>query len=221
MRFDIATIFPDIFNSYFNESILKLAQKKKLIEINIHNLRDYTNDKHKKVDDKAFGGGPGMVVKADVVYRALKSIKCQVPNVTKPMSNVKCQMSKKKKIILLSAKGEMFNSKMAREWSKLDQLVMICGRYEGVDERVAKYLIDEEISIGDFVLLGGELPAMIIVEAVARLIPGVLGNKESLHDSGYPVYTRPEKFKNWKIPKVLLSGDHKRIEEWRRKHSKM
>ena len=205
MKFNILTIFPNIFDSYLDETILARAQKTGFVKINIHDLRDWARDKHKTVDDRVFGGGPGMVMKADVIYRALENIKFQIPN---------------SKIILLSAKGRKFDQKMAKEFSKLDQLVLICGRYEGVDERVAAHLIDKEVSIGNYVLSGGELPAMVITEAVSRLIPGVLGNKESLHDSGYPVYTRPEKFKNWKVPKVLLSGDHKKIKEWREKHTR-
>ncbi len=207
MRFEIITIFPNIFKSYFSESIIKRAQKKKLVKINIHNLRDYTNDKHKTVDDKPYGGGPGMVVRADVIYKAVKALtKLKIKN-------------EKLKIILFSAKGKKFDQKMAKRFSKLDKLIMICGRYEGVDKRVAKYIVDEEVSVGDYVLTGGEIPAMIVVDAVSRFIPGVLGKYESLEEikGSYPVYTRPEKFKKWSVPKVLLSGNHKKIEEWRKK----
>lgn len=207
MKFDIVTIFPNIFDSYFNESILKRAQKKGLIEIKTHNLRDHTEDKHKTVDDKPFGGGAGMVMKVEPIYKAVEAI----------------EKKKKNKIILLSAKGKKFNQKMARQLAKLDQLVFICGRYEGVDERVAKKIADMEVSIGDYVLTGGELPAMVIIDAVARLLPGVI-KKESLEEEShskngeleYPQYTRPENFIGWKVPKVLLSGHHKKIEEWRK-----
>jgi len=213
-KFDIITIFPDIFASYFQESIIKRAQEKKLIKINVHNLRDWTSDKHKSVDDKPFGGGAGMVLKVEPIYRAVKKLK-----------------KKNSKVILLSAKGKKFDQKMARKFSKLEQMILICGRYEGVDERVAKYVADEEISIGDYVLTGGELPAMIITDAVARLVPGVI-SKESLNEESfqtvgsleYPQYTRPEIFsskeKTWKVPKVLLSGNHKKIAEWQAKQKK-
>ena len=214
MIFDIITIFPHIFESYFSESIIKRAQKRGLIKINIHNLRDYTSDKHKTVDDKPYGGGPGMVMMVEPIFKAVSVLK---------RSKVKNQ---KLKVILFSPKGKKFDQKMAKRFSKLDRLIMICGRYEGVDERVAKHIADEEISVGDYILTGGELPAMIVVDAVTRLIPGVLGKYESLEEikGSYPAYTRPEKFypdpknkrKAWRVPKVLLSGNHKKIEEWRK-----
>lgn len=215
MKFDIITIFPNIFDSYFNESIIKRAQKKKLIEINIHNLRDYTSDKHKTVDDKPYGGGFGMVLMAEPIYKSIKKIKKE----------------KKSKVILLSAKGKKFDQKMAKKFSKLDQLILISGRYEGIDERVAKYIADEEISIGDYILTGGELPVMIVVDAVTRFIPGAI-TKGSLKEETfskekyieYPHYTRPEELiingKKRKVPEVLLSGNHKKIEEWKKKNSK-
>ena len=204
MKFDIITIFPNAFDSYFNESIVKRAQNKKLIKINIHNLRNYTTDKHKTVDDKPYGGGPGMVMMVEPIYKAVKKIKGK----------------SKAKVILFSAKGKKFDQKIAQKFSKLDRLIMICGHYEGVDERVGKYIADEEISIGDYVLTGGEIPAMVVTDAVARLIPGVLGKKESLEEikGSYPVYTRPEIFNKLKVPKVLLSGNHKKIEELRKKY---
>lgn len=219
MIFDIITIFPDIFKSYFSESIIKRAQKKHLIKVNIHNLRNYTSDKHKTVDDKPYGGGPGMVLKIEPIYKSicsiLKSSKLQKTS-SKQIPKLKFQKSKTK-IILLSPRGKRFDQKMAKRFSKLDNLILICGRYEGVDERIAKYIADEEISIGDYVLTGGEIPAMIVVDAVSRLIPGVLGKQESLEEikGSYPVYTRPEKFGKWSVPKVLLSGHHKKIKEWR------
>ena len=221
MRFDIITIFPKIFDSYFNESIIKRAQAKKLVKIKTHNLRDYTNDKHKTVDAKPYGGGPGMVMMVEPIYKAVKAlIKSEARN-PKSETNSKSKFSKSKtKTILFSAKGKKFDQKMAKRFSKLDQLIMICGRYEGVDERVAKYIADEEVSIGDYVLTGGEIPAMIVIDAVSRFIPGVLGKHESLEEikGSYPVYTRPELFnKKWQVPKVLLSGDHKKIEEWRKR----
>ena len=203
MKFDIITIFPDIFQSYFSESIIKRAQKKGLIKIKIHNLRDFTNDKHKTVDDSPYGGGPGMVMKVEPIFKAVKKIK----------------RNKGTKVILFSAKGKKFNQAMAQRFSKLNNLIMICGRYEGVDERVAKYIADEEVSVGDYVLTGGEIPAMIVVDAVSRFIPGVLGKHESLEEikGSYPVYTKPEKFNKWSVAKILLSGNHKKIEEWRKR----
>ena len=214
MKFNIITIFPKIFDSYFNESIIKRAQQKGLVEINIHNLRKYTIDLHKTVDDRPYGGGFGMILMIEPIYKAVKDIK-------------KRFKSKNSKTILLSAKGKKFDQKMAMRFSKLDQLIIISGRYEGVDERVAKHIADEEISIGEYVLTGGEVPAMVIVDAVTRLIPGVIKEgslKEESFSSiskEYPQYTRPEKIKldnkERRVPKILLSGNHKKIKEWKEK----
>jgi len=210
-NFYIITIFPEAFDSYFNSSLLKKAQEKGLIKINFINPRDFTTDKHKTVDERPFGGGPGMVMKIEPIYKAVQFSKSKVK-------------SQKLKVILFSVKGKRFEQKMAQKLAKLDQLIMICGRYEGVDERVAKYIADEEISVGDYVLTGGEIPAMIVVDSVSRFIPGVLGKHESLEEikGSYPVYTRPEcviiKGKKRTAPKVLLSGNHKKIEEWRKKN---
>ena len=217
IKFDIVTIFPNIFTSYFNESILKRAQKSGAIEINVHNLRDYTTDKHKTVDDTPYGGGAGMVLKVEPIYDCVNAIK----------SKTKSQKSKTR-TILFSAKGKTYTQKDAKRLSKYDQLIFICGRYEGVDERVAEKIADEEISIGEFVLTGGEIPAMAIVDSIARLLPGVLGNEESAKieshsKEGYlefPQYTKPEEFNKWKVPKILLSGHHAEIEKWREKKSK-
>ncbi len=222
MRFNIITIFPNIFDSYFSESILKRARDKGLIDISVINLRDFTNDTHKTVDDKPFGGGPGMILKIEPIWRCVQFLK----------SNFKSQISNhksKQRIILFSAKGKQFKQKDAKRLAKYDELILICGRYEGVDERVAKYIADEEISIGEYVLTGGEIPAMILVDAISRLIPNVLGKEESLAEESfkkdgyleYPQYTRPENFNNWKVPKILLSGNHKKIEEWRKNSSKL
>ena len=229
MRFDIITIFPEIFDFYFNHSILKKAREKGVIKIVIHNLRDFATDKHKTVDDRPFGGGRGMILKLEPIYRAVSSLR-EIKN-KKPKEK---NPNKKSKIILFTPRGKMFNQKMATQLAKLDQLILICGRYEGVDERVAKYLADEKISIGDYVLMSGDLPALIFVEAVARLLPGVIGKSELLKERftekggflEFPQYTRPEVFvpqpgMKWKVPKALLSGNHKKIEEWRRKHSKV
>jgi len=220
VKFDIITIFPKIFDSYLRESFIKRAQQKKLITINIHNLRDFTTDIHKTVDDRPYGGGLGMVLKVEPISKAVKEL-----------SSFK---KKKSKVILFTPRGKKFNQKMAYQLLKLDQIIMICGRYEGVDERVAKHIADLELSIGDYDLMGGELPAMVVMETVARLIPRVLGKPELLKERitkekgfiEYPQYTRPEFFNPkkgvyWKVPKILLSGHHKKIDEWRRKRQKV
>ena len=212
LKFDIVTIFPKIFDSYLKESLIGKAQKKKLISIKIHNLRDFTQDRHKSVDERPFGGGLGMVMKVEPICKAVKKIK----------------KSRKSKVILFTPRGKKFNQKIAYHLSKLDQVIMICGRYEGVDERVAKHVADMELSIGDFDLMGGELPAIIVTETVTRLIPGAIGKPSLLKERitkekgfiEYPQYTRPEVFKNWPVPKVLISGNHKEIEKWRKKHQK-
>lgn len=217
MKFDIITIFPSIFDSYFSESILARAQKEKIIFIDVHNLRDYTKDKHKTVDDTPYGGGAGMVMKIEPIYESVKLIK----------SKVKGQ--KKTRIILFSAKGKKYTQEDAKRLKNYDNLILICGRYEGVDERVAEHIADEEISIGDYVLTGGEIPAMVVVDSVSRLLPGVLGNPQSLDEESfnissqikkeYPQYTKPEEFNNWKIPEVLKGGNHAEIEKWRKENS--
>ncbi|MFH2136380.1 MAG: tRNA (guanosine(37)-N1)-methyltransferase TrmD [Patescibacteria group bacterium] len=218
LQFDIITIFPKIFSSYFSESIILRAQKNKLIKINIHDLRKWTTDKRKTVDDKVYGGGPGMVMKIEPIAKALRAMK----------------KNKKTKVILFSAGGKQFDNMAAMNLAeKYNRLILICGRYEGVDERVKKIIKDLgfnflEISIGPYVLTGGELPAMVLADAVARQIPGVLGKTESLEEKrlgvGVPAYTRPEIFvfknKKYTVPKVLLSGDHKKINEWREKQIK-
>ncbi len=216
MRFDIITIFPEIFDCYFQQSLLAKAQKKGLLKIEARDLRQFAKDKHKTVDDKPFGGGRGMVMKVEPIAKAV----------------AKLQKGKKTKVILFSPRGKKFNQKMASQWSKLDQLIMISGRYEGIDERVAKYIADEQVSVGDYVLMGGEAPALIVVEAVARLIPGVIGKPELVKQRitkqkgfiEYPQYTRPEIVeidgKKRRAPKVLVSGNHKDIDQWRAKQSK-
>lgn len=218
MKYHILTIFPEIFTSFRKESILARAQQEGKVEIKIYDIRDYTEDKHRTVDDTPYGGGAGMVMKVEPIYKAITELGLdKLPN---------------KKVVLLSAKGEQFTQDKAGEYKDLDNLILICGRYEGVDQRVADYLCDEEISIGPYVLNGGEVPAMAIVEATFRLQPGVLGNKESLSEESfsqpttqnseliteYPQYTKPEIFNDWKVPEVLLSGDHKKIDEWRQQN---
>ncbi|MDE2018820.1 MAG: tRNA (guanosine(37)-N1)-methyltransferase TrmD [Patescibacteria group bacterium] len=217
MRFHLITIFPEIFDSYLNESLFKRAQKEKIISAKIYNLRDFTADKHRKVDDRPFGGGPGMVMQIEPIYKAVRFAE----------TRNKKQGSKKRKIrtILFSTRGKKLDARTAKRFSKYDDLILICGRYEGVDERVAKYVADEEISIGDYILSGGELPALVLMEAVSRFIPGFLGKQESLEEinGSFPTYSRPEIFnpkkgKKWVVPKVLLSGDHKKIRQWRAGH---
>jgi tRNA (guanine37-N1)-methyltransferase len=228
MKFDIITIFPKIFDSYFGESIIKRAQEKSLIEITTHDLRDWTNDNHKTVDDTPYGGGAGMVMKIEPLVKALKDI-----NFKGPVDKIKnlFGLQKKIKVVLLSAKGKTWTQAMARDYSKLDKVIFICGRYEGVDERITNF-IDEEISIGDYVLTGGELGAMVIIDSITRLLPGVLGNEASAVDEShsqvgileYPQYTRPPVFKaegeEYKVPEVLLNGNHKEIDKWRKNNLK-
>jgi tRNA (guanine37-N1)-methyltransferase len=217
MRFDIITIFPEIFDSYFSESIVRRAINGNFIDIKIHNLRDFTHDNHKTVDDTPYGGGAGMVMKIEPFYDCIKSIE----------SNINIQKSKTRKI-LFSAKGKRYTQEDAKRLSQYENLILLCGRYEGIDERVAENLADEEISIGDFVLTGGEIPAMAVLDSITRLIPGVLGNSQSIEIEShsqegyleYPQYTKPDKFMDWKVPDVLLSGDHEKIAQWRKKNSK-
>ncbi len=229
LRFDIITIFPEAFKSYFNISILKRAQQKGLVKIKIYNLRRWSSDKHQTVDDKPYGGGAGMIFLIEPIYKAVSEIK-------------KKSKAKNKRVILFSLRGKKLTQKDLERLKEYDQLILICPHYEGVDERVSKYIADEVISIGDYVLTGGELPAMILVDGITRLIKGVI-NEESLKEESfsdnlsmgekslyyeYPQYSRPEVFypdiKNkkisWRVPKVLLSGDHKKILEWRKKHRK-
>lgn len=210
INFHIISIFPESFASYFGASIIKRAENKKIIKINTVNLRDFAADKHRKVDDSPYGGGPGMVIKIEPVCEAVNSVKQKIRGVK---SNTRT--------ILFSTRGRPFSEKEAERFTKYKNLILICGRYEGVDERVAKHVADEEISIGSYILSGGELPAMVLVDAVSRKIPGVLGKLESLEElkGSYPVYTKPEIFKigrkKAKVPEVLLSGNHKKIKEWR------
>jgi len=215
MRIDIISIFPKMFEPVLNESIIKRAQSKGQVRIYVHDLRDYTLDKHRKVDDRPFGGGSGMVMTPEPMFRAVEALTKKAKLKTKD-----------KRIILLSPQGKTFSHPIAKKLAKYKHLVFICGHYEGVDERVRQELVDEEISIGDYVLTGGELPAMVIVDAVIRLIPGVLGDKNSLNFESfegnlleYPQYTRPAFFRGLKVPAILLSGDHKKIESWRNKES--
>jgi tRNA (guanine37-N1)-methyltransferase len=224
MRFHLLTIFPEIFDSYLDASLFKRARQKKYIGVTIYNLRDFTDDPHQKVDDRPFGGGPGMVLKLQPIWKALRTIKRRI-------ASLRSARRKKVRTILFSPRGEKLTAASARRLARYDHLILICGRYEGVDERVAQHLADEEISIGDYVLSGGELPALVLMEAVSRHVPGFLGKEESLEEinGSFPTYTRPEVFtpppashttraKGWRVPPVLLSGDHKKIKEWRDRH---
>lgn len=206
MRFDVITIFPNIFKPIFNESILKRAQQKNKVKLLVHDLRQFTKDKHKKVDDRPFGGGPGMVMGPQPLFDAVKKVKGR----------------RKSKVIFMCPTGKPLTQKYAKKLAKEKNLVIICGHYEGIDERVRKEIVDESISIGDYVLTGGELPAMVLVDCLTRLIPGVLGKEESLADESfeqnlleYPQYTRPANFRGKKVPNVLLSGNHEAIKKWR------
>ena len=213
-QFNVLTIFPSVIDAYASASILGRAQKKGVIKIVAHDLRQWTTDKHGKVDDTPYGGGPGMVMKVEPFDKATKTIRAKG--------------GKKVRVILTSASGKMFTQKDAKRLVKYDQLIFLCGRYEGVDARVEEHIADESFSIGPYVLTGGELPALTMLDAIARHVPGVLGKKESLKEEShstdgeleYPQYTKPEVYKRWPVPPVLLSGDHKKIAEWRKAQSK-
>ena len=208
LRFDIVSIFPGMFASPFGDSIIKRAREAGLLDINVHDLRDYSLNKHRKVDDSPFGGGVGMVMNVEPIARAITAVKKEVPET---------------RTILLSPGGRPFDQEKAWELSSLPSLTLICGRYEGIDERIRLHYVDEEISIGDYVLTGGELPAMVLVEAISRLLPGVLGDpesvvEESFHDDllEYPQYTRPQDYEGLKVPEILVSGDPKKIRDWQK-----
>lgn len=262
MKFNVITIFPKIISDYCDETVLARAQKEKIIQVNPVNLRDFTSDKHHTVDDTTYGGGAGMVMKPEPIYKALESLDALRADTisldhhtTESLSGevIRWSGDQVKRTVLLSPRGRQFDQALAQEWAKLETLTLVCGRYEGVDQRVIDHMVHEEISIGPYVLAGGELGALVMIEAIARLIPGVLGNPESLDEetfttvspnhsttlplgkgkkvgkkisdqvikwsSGqvfeYPQYTKPADFMGWSVPEVLLSGDHKKIAEWR------
>jgi tRNA (guanine37-N1)-methyltransferase len=215
MRFHILTIFPDFFAGPFDHGVVARAKSSGLLDILVHDLRNWTYDRHKTVDDRPFGGGEGMLLKPQPLFEAVEAI---LPSRTAAA-----------KVVLLSAQGRRFNQSVAREYATLGEVLLICGRYEGVDERVAEHLADEELSVGDFVLSGGELAAALVVDAVGRLIPGVLGNEDSSRNESFsegdgfldcPQYTRPADFRGWKVPDVLLGGNHEEIKRWRRAASR-
>ncbi len=215
-RYDVLTIFPAMISAYAQESILGRAQEKKLIAIAGHDLRDWAEDKHRRVDDTPYGGGPGMVMKVDVMDRAVGRIRRMG------------RIGKKTRVIVTSASGKKFTQADAVRLAEYDQIIFLCGRYEGIDARVEENIADEAFSVGDYVLTGGELPALTMIDAVARNVPGVLGAKESLAEEShteegvleYPQYTKPAVYKKWEVPEVLMSGDHKKIAEWRKGKSR-
>jgi tRNA (guanine37-N1)-methyltransferase len=217
LHIDILTLFPEMFQSPFSAGIFKRAIDQKLVSVNTHNIRDYTHDTHHTVDDYAYGGGAGMILKPEPIFEAVESIKSDIYSK---------EGADALPIILLTPQGRLFTQEVARELSRYRHIILICGRYEGVDERVRQHLVTDEVSIGDYVLSGGELAAMVVVDAVVRLLPGVLGSEASplddSHTTGlleYPQYTRPAAYRGWSVPQVLLSGNHAQIAKWRREWS--
>lgn len=211
MRFDVFTLLPDTFAPYLQASILLKAAERGLLEFHVHNIRDYTHDRHHTTDDTPYGGGGGMVLKPEPVFEAIESVLGPTPA---------CP------VVLMTPQGRVFNQKIALDLARQSQIALLCGRYEGIDERIREHLVTDEISIGDYVLTGGELPALILIDAIARLLPGVLGDPDGAmddsHASGlleYPHYTRPPEFRGWGVPETLLSGDHGKIARWRREQS--
>jgi len=209
--FDILSVFPEMFQSILGSSLIKKSIDRDLVEVNLHNIRDYTRDKHKTTDDTPYGGGGGMVMKVEPVARALEAI---------------APVEERAPVILLSPQGEPFRQEIAEGLSHLPRIILICGHYEGIDERIREHLADREISMGDYVLSGGELPAMIVIDAVCRLVPGFVGNSESVLDDSFstgllegPHYTRPREYRGWRVPEVLLSGHQKKIDQWRRREA--
>ncbi len=229
MQFEVFTLLPEVFPSYLETSIIKRARERGLIKVDVYNIRDYTHDKHHMTDDTPYGGGGGMVMKPEPVFEAVETVlglslpfdetQGEAPQTPpEPESNIP--------IILLTPQGRVFNQTIAKELSAHPRIAIICGRYEGIDERIREHLVTDEISIGDFVLTGGELPALILIDAIARLLPDVLGDPTGAEDDShamglleYPHYTRPPEFRSWKAPDVLLSGDHAKIDKWRREQA--
>jgi tRNA (guanine37-N1)-methyltransferase len=220
MQFEVFTLLPEVFPSYLETSILKRARERGLIDVRVHNIRDYTHDKHHMTDDTPYGGGGGMVMKPDPVFEAIETVLGlnSPPSSPVPESNIP--------IILLTPQGRVFNQAIAKELSAYPHIALLCGRYEGIDERIREHLVTDEISIGDYVLTGGEIPALILIDAISRLLPNVLGDPTGAEDDShamglleYPHYTRPPEFRGWKAPEVLLSGDHAKIDKWRRQQA--
>lgn len=228
MQFEVFTLLPEVFPSYLETSIIKRARERGLIRVDVHNIRDYTHDKHHTTDDTPYGGGGGMVMKPEPVFEAVETVlglaspfdETQDTPPSPPTAEANIP------IILLTPQGRVFNQSIAEELSRYPRIALICGRYEGVDERIREHLVTDEISIGDYVLTGGELPALILIDAIARLLPEVLGDPTGAEDDShamglleYPHYTRPPEFRGVKVPEVLLSGDHAKIEKWRREQA--
>jgi len=230
MQFEVFTLLPEIFPPYLDNSIMKRARERGLINVRVHNIRDYTHDKHHTTDDTPYGGGGGMVMKPEPIFEAIESVlglssalsevegQGEVESQPKPDSSIP--------IILLTPQGRVFNQSIAQELSQHSRIILLCGRYEGIDERIREYLVTDEISIGDYVLTGGELPALILIDAISRLLPDVLGDPTGAQDDShamglleYPHYTRPPEFRGWKIPDVLLTGAHAKIDKWRREQA--
>jgi len=215
MQFEVFTLLPEVFPPYLESSILQRARLRGLIDVRVHNIRDYTHDKHHITDDTPYGGGGGMVMKPDPIFEAVESVLGPLQDSPMPVP-----------IILLTPQGRVFTQRVAEELARYKRIALLCGRYEGVDERIREHLVTDEISIGDYVLTGGELPALMVIDAVARLLPGVLGDPDGAQDDShsmglleYPHYTRPPTFRGWSVPDVLLSGDHGKIEKWRREQA--
>jgi tRNA (guanine37-N1)-methyltransferase len=218
MQFEVFTLLPEVFPPYLDSSILQRARQRGLVSVNLHNIRDYTHDKHHMTDDTPYGGGGGMVMKPEPVFEAIESVLGLGAHQTQPLPVPP--------IIMLTPQGRVFSQSVADELSRYESIVLLCGRYEGLDERIREHLVTDEISIGDYVLTGGELPALILIDAVSRLIPGVLGDPDGAADDShatglleYPHYTRPPEFRGWEVPEILLSGDHGKIEKWRREQA--
>ena len=220
MHFEVFTLLPEVFPPYLESSILKRAIQRGLVKVNIYNIRDYTHDKHHVTDDTPYGGGGGMVMKPEPIFEAVETVLGSAPPASPP------ELDPGIPIILLSPQGRVLSQRIAEDLSARERIALLCGRYEGVDERVREHLVTDEISIGDYVLTGGELPALILIDAVARLLPGALGDptgaEDDSHSMGlleYPHYTKPAEFRGWKVPEILLSGDHAKIEKWRREQA--
>ena len=217
MQFEVFTLLPEVFPPYLESSILQRARQRGLIDVRVHNIRDYTHDKHHTTDDTPYGGGGGMVMKPEPVFEAIESVLGLDPGHAQPAPIP---------IILLDPQGRLFTQRVAEDFAGYERIALLCGRYEGVDERIREHIVTDEISIGDYVLTGGELPALVVIDAIARLIPGVLGDptgaEDDSHSMGlleYPHYTKPSEFRGWKVPEILLSGDHAKIEKWRREQA--
>jgi len=224
MQFDVFTILPEVFPTYLDTSILKKARDRGLIDVRVHNIREYAPDKHHTTDDTPYGGGGGMVMKPEPIFEAIESVLGFAVPSSQPGSVADARQGNP--IVLLTPQGRVFTQKVAEELSRYEQIALLCGRYEGIDERIREHLVTDEISVGDYVLTGGELPALLLIDAVSRLIPGVLGDPTGAQDDShamglleYPHYTKPSEFRGWKVPDVLLSGDHGRIEQWRREQA--